>query len=141
MKRGWAIFDRKRQYIPVVYQTEDEALEELRELLLPYPEGHEWRRRLRVDFVDAQPLVLTGEPVYGYRYVKSKHGLRQAEDGFEQRVIRFVRKMVRLGDTPEQITTRLNARGWLPRHGHRFTVQQVKELIEAAFPRSSPQAI
>ncbi len=130
MERGWVIFDRKRRYIPVVYKTEVEAREEMWALLHPYPDGHEWRRHLHVDFVGEHPLVQRSEPPYGYRHENSRHGVYVVEDRSEQHIVRFVRKMLRLGDTPKQLVVRLNAREWRPRHGDRFTIQQVDELLE-----------
>lgn len=46
---GWAIIDLRtgRPYLQVAW-TEEQAHLELAVLLLPYPEGHEWRTRLVV---------------------------------------------------------------------------------------------
>lgn len=129
MPRGWVIFDRSRQYIPVVYATEREATAELLELLAPYPTENEWWRRLHVDRVGGHPLVRTGEPAYGYRRMSSRHGLRLEPLPREQRIIRLVRQLQAAGDNFVVIADRLNDKNLRPRHDRRFEPEHIDEML------------
>jgi predicted DNA-binding ribbon-helix-helix protein len=50
---AYRICDGAHRYIPRDWATEAEARRELVALLRPYPRGHEWRRRLSVQFAEA----------------------------------------------------------------------------------------
>lgn len=50
---GWYIYDRKRVYINTPFAVQEEAKQELQALLRPYPQTHEWRRRLHVMFKES----------------------------------------------------------------------------------------
>jgi hypothetical protein len=56
MYAGFVILDvvAGRRYIDRLYATREEAQRELDSLLKPYPDGHEWRRRLEVAEAYAQ---------------------------------------------------------------------------------------
>lgn len=60
---GWGIWDLEdgRLYIQRTYRTKSEAEQILRDLLQPYPHGHEWRRRLGVKAYNLQ-LGTKGDP-------------------------------------------------------------------------------
>jgi len=130
-RRGWVIFDRKRQYICVYYKTEQEAAREMEDLLRYYPPDHEWRKRLHVEFVEDMPLVLPGEPPYGYRHVEDRrHGRRVDTDSGEQKVLRTIYRLHDSGLPVRQLTARLATLHLQPRHGYAFTVEQVQQLVE-----------
>jgi len=128
---SWAIFDRDRQYINVQFPTKQAALNELRELLLPYPPDSDWRVRIQVKPLGTEQLVGLGEPPYGYLHKQhSRHGQHIVEFPAEQRIIRMVYQMHALGMTYAAIARRLNAHGRRPRHGSRFTPLMIDELLE-----------
>ena len=128
----WAIFDKNRQYINIRFSTKQSALEELHQLLLPYPEGHAWRSRLQVKMLQESRLVEDGEPPYGYIHQESKrYGQHMVEFQPEQRVLRLANKMHQLGMTHHQIAKRLNTHNRRPRHGRSFTPLMIDELLQA----------
>jgi hypothetical protein len=49
----WNVIDREtgRPYLDMGFATEEEAWDFRRDLLLPYPFKHEWRRRIGVEAV------------------------------------------------------------------------------------------
>jgi hypothetical protein len=49
---------RSTVYIPRGWDTAEEAAAELADLLMPYPPRHEWRRRLRVELRDEDPIAV-----------------------------------------------------------------------------------
>lgn len=129
--RGWAVFDRRRQYIPVSYPTEERALEERRQLLKYFEPDSCWHRRLNVQMVGVQPLVQPGDPPYGYRYRHGRHGIQLFAHQTEQKIIKMVEVMLQGGDYPYRIAQRLNAGGYRNRDGGRFTTLQLNQLVDA----------
>jgi len=62
---GWGIVDTKlkvpRLYFPRTWPERDEAVVERADLLVYYPEDHEWSRRLQVGYYDGSKVIPDAE--------------------------------------------------------------------------------
>jgi hypothetical protein len=130
-RNGWAILDKRRQYINVLYPTEAAALREMEDLLRYFPPDHEWRKRLHIKFVGDEVLAHDYEAPYGHMLVSGdRYGLHLVECATEQSIIRTVLKLQKTGMKPHQIAQRLNTSGRSPRHGTHFTTRMDKDLLD-----------
>ena len=133
--RGWAVFDRNRQYIAITYPTEERAQEERMQLLRHFDPSSEWFERLNVRTVGCQPLVQPGDPPYGYRHRRGRRGCQLLEHPTEQKIIWMAGEMRQQGERPGDIVRRLNAGNYRNRQGGRFTTLQINQLIQGPLRR------
>jgi len=126
---GWAIYKGNSRYIPISFETEGAAKKELAALLRPYPPGHEWREKLRVDVwpLPAKPAAVF-DPPYGYVRDKNRHGSFLRPYPYEERVLREISKME--STHPNEVASRLNELGFHTRERKKFTNDYIRKIRE-----------